>query len=57
MGTKICRTCAEIKNVCEFSKKTSSVDGLMNDCKKCRAQKEKRYRELNSEKNKIRLLL
>jgi hypothetical protein len=54
MVTKICKTCQENKNICEFSKKTKSVDGLMNDCKKCRSVKEKKYRELNPEKNKSR---
>jgi len=54
METKICKTCRENKLICEYSKRTSSTDGLMNDCKKCRSIKEKKYRELNSEKNKNR---
>lgn len=54
MGTKICKTCKENKNICYFSKKSESKDGLMNDCKKCRSIKEKKYRELNPEKNKNR---
>ena len=54
METKICKTCKENKTVCEFSRKSASIDGLMNDCKKCRSIKEKNYRELNPEKNKNR---
>ena len=54
METKICKTCNQNKDICEFSKKTSSIDGLMNDCKICRSIKEKEYRELNPEKNKNR---
>lgn len=54
METKICKTCQENKIICEFSKKTNSIDGLMGDCKKCRSVKEKKYRESNPEKNKNR---
>jgi len=54
METKICKTCKENKSVCDFSRKSASIDGLMNDCKKCRSIKEKNYRELNPEKNKNR---
>lgn len=54
MKTKVCKTCNQNKSVCEFSRRTLSADGFMNDCKICRSIKEKKYRELNPEKNKNR---
>lgn len=54
METKICSKCKAEKDVCEFSRKTASSDGFMSHCKKCRSIKEKKYRELNPEKNKNR---
>jgi len=54
METKICKTCNQNKSVCKFSRNTLSTDGFMNDCKTCRSIKEKKYRELNPEKNKNR---
>ena len=56
METKICKTCNQNKDICEFSKKTSSIDGLMNVCKICRSIKEKKYRESNPEKNITKII-
>ena len=54
METKICSTCGKNKDVCEFSRKTKSIDGLMGDCKLCRSYKEKQYRINNTDKVRLR---
>jgi len=35
MEKKVCSKCKEEKNVCEFSKRKDTKDGLQNKCKKC----------------------
>jgi hypothetical protein len=51
--TKICSVCGIEKSFSQFSKKCSSLDGYMSECKTCVAPKKKVY----SEKNKIKLSL
>jgi hypothetical protein len=54
MKIKICSKCKEEKEVCEFSIDKTKKDGYMSWCKICRKIKEKKYREQNPEKVKLR---
>jgi hypothetical protein len=53
MEKKICKKCLIEKDICEFSKKSSSKDGLQKICKNCDKLKSKEYREKNKEKYKL----
>ena len=46
---KICKVCKIEKELSEFGKRPDSKDGYRNDCKECRKEFMKLYKELNSE--------
>lgn len=49
---KTCPTCGELKPLAGFSKDKSHKDGLQNQCKICRVQYNKRWKQENREKNR-----
>jgi hypothetical protein len=53
MEKKVCSKCKEEKELCDFSKLTSSKDGHNGVCKTCRKITLKRYNENNVEKIKL----
>lgn len=50
--TKICSICKEEKIISEYSKKSSSRDGLQSFCKECANKKAEKYRNENGAKEK-----
>ena len=48
--TKICTCCNTEKNLTEFHKKKAIKDGHSTICKKCKSEKDKKYREENKTK-------
>ena len=54
---KICTKCKKDKELNEFGKKTSSKDGLRNDCKECRKIERKIYLEKNRKPKKEKIKL
>lgn len=48
--TKICTCCNTEKNLTEFHKRKSIKDGHSTICKKCKSEKDKKYREENKTK-------
>jgi hypothetical protein len=55
MDSKLCRTCSEVKFISEFGKDKNKKDGLTTQCKVCRNNKSKQYRDLHNDKEKLRL--
>jgi len=51
---KVCIKCEIEKELSEFGKRPDSKDGYRNDCKKCRKEFMKLYKELNSESLSIK---
>ena len=51
MEKKVCNTCKEEKNVCEFYKNGDSRDGLRSNCKKCQNKNSENWRKNNKEKS------
>ena len=49
-STKICTCCKTEKNLTEFYKRKSIKDGHSTICKKCKSEKDKKYREENKTK-------
>lgn len=47
---KVCKGCLKEKSLDEFSKHSSTKDGLRTKCKKCRSLEYKKYREKNKDK-------
>jgi 5-methylcytosine-specific restriction endonuclease McrA len=47
---KRCATCCELREAAMFYKQSSSRDGLTSDCKPCRNDRVRRYREAHSDK-------
>lgn len=54
VGTlKVCTVCHETKNVSEYNKNRSRVDGLANDCRGCRKQAARtRYQHIAARQRK-----
>ena len=52
---KKCYVCSEVKNINEFVKDKYSVDGFTYDCKNCRINKSKKYRQTPGGKEKIKI--
>jgi len=50
MPTKKCNTCGGIKDVSKFFKDRSKKDGLITQCKQCKASTNARYKLNNREK-------
>ena len=50
MEKRICNKCKEMKELCEFGKKTDNKDKINTICKKCDNLKSKIYRLNNKEK-------
>jgi len=50
MKSKICNKCGDDKSINEFNKRTRSKDGLRSDCKLCRKEISKKYRENNTDR-------
>lgn len=49
---KKCTACEKTKPPSDFGKHARAADGLRNECLSCKRQREKRWREANSEKRK-----
>lgn len=47
---KICSKCRELKDICDFGKRSTNKDGLNYYCKLCEKIKSKGYREANRER-------
>lgn len=52
MEIKLCKSCGEEKNVCEFYKNKYSSDGLRSNCKMCQNKNSTNWRISNPEKYK-----
>lgn len=50
MQTKTCSRCKETKPVSEFGKHRITKDGLAYECKACKSEKDRIYRQNNKEK-------
>lgn len=55
METKICTKCKQEKLLNQFSYRIKKIGQLHTDCKECRRPYNKKWRELNYEKNKQRI--
>lgn len=52
METKICGTCKEEKEVCNFGRDKRTPTGFRSSCNECRRDESRKYREKNPEKRK-----
>lgn len=51
-GMKVCSKCGNCKNTSEYYRKSSTKDGLRNECKACKRIIANRLRQINVNKNK-----
>jgi len=51
---KFCKGCSNLKSLKNFSIRSKSIDGLQKLCKQCTSEYDRKYREKNKDKRKIK---